>query len=224
MTPLRRHDLAYLHADARVEFATRSLPEAVERWVSQWLAEGRPLVVCRQRMRENGAESDVDLGICLPNHLGRQKLACRVRSDAVARFERPISVDQLNGVLQIEACSAMTRLAGAAQRLGVSVGVYGSTAWECLSGASYRRCGSDIDLICDVAHREVLPVWLRAMERSAQDVDGRLDGEVRFPDGKAVAWRELSNAFESGGAVRVMFKGIRDVGFASLDSLQASMR
>ena len=224
MTPLRRHDLAYLHADARVEFATRSLPEAAERWVSQWLADGRPLVVCRQRMRENGAESDVDLGICLPNHLGRQKLACRVRSAAVARVERPISVEQLNGVLQSEACSAMTRLAGAAQRLGVSVGVYGSTAWECLSGASYRRSESDIDLICDVAQRDTLPAWLRALQRSAQDVDGRLDGEVRFPDGKAVAWRELSNAYESGGAARVMYKGLRDVGFASLDGLLESMQ
>ena len=224
MTPLRRHDLAYLHADARVEFATRSLPEAAERWVSQWLADGRPLVVCRQRMRENGAESDVDLGICLPNHLGRQKLACRVRSAAVARVERPISVEQLNGVLQSEACSAMTRLASAAQRLGVSVGVYGSTAWECLSGASYRRSESDIDLICDVAQRDTLPAWLRALQRSAEDVDGRLDGEVRFPDGKAVAWRELSNAFQSSGAARVMFKGLRDVGFASLDSLLAGMQ
>ena len=221
--PLRRHDLAYLRPGAMRELQFAAPPPGeTERWLSDGLAADRPLVVCRQR-HDTNADRCIDLGAALPARLGRARVACRAPLACIARVEPPLTVDRLRAVLAENERSALARLAGVAQRLGVALGAYGSCSWEWLAGESHRSGNSDVDLICDVAHRDALPDWLGAMQRSAREMDDRLDGEVRFPSGQAVAWRELLQAFWSGATSRVMFKSHRECGFATVGSLVATL-
>ena len=224
---LRRHDLAYLRPGAMrdLQFAAPLSNEA-ERWLGDWLDAGRPLVVCRQRHHTNADRSvdpRADLGAALPARLGRAKLACRAPLAQITRVEPPLSIDRLRDVLGEKERSALSRLAGVAQRLGVALGAYGSCSWEWLAGETHRSDHSDVDLICDVGHRDTLPYWLGAMESSALDMNDRLDGDVRFPGGQAVAWRELLRALRSDATARVMFKSDREFGFATVGSLAASL-
>jgi phosphoribosyl-dephospho-CoA transferase len=75
------------------------------------------------------------------------------------------------------------------KRLNANPRVYGSYGWQLLSGFAHVRAGSDIDLWLSVSD------WAQADAAAArlQAVSGelpRVDGELMFDDGTAVAWRE----------------------------------
>ena len=117
----------------------------------------------------------------------------------------------------------LERLSGLAESLGIALGVYGSTAWEGLSGESYRRSDSDVDVICDVERRAALSHWLCAMQSAARAMEDHLDGEIRFPGGHAVAWRELARAGLA-NETRVLVKSSHSVAFATVGSLMEKLR
>ncbi len=93
-------------------------------------------------------------------------------------------------------------------------GVYGSTAWEfasadCATGTRARTSTS-----CATSRRA--PGCPRASRRSPTaraTSASRLDGEIRFTGGRAVAWRELAEAC-AGTSSLVLAKGERDVALA----------
>jgi phosphoribosyl-dephospho-CoA transferase len=90
------------------------------------------------------------------------------------------------------------------QELKAQVRVYGSYGWQFLTGMPYVRAGSDLDLS---VHAPDLHAALQALDWLAQTValgevgSGgrapsarlplRVDGEIVFPQGQALAWREL---------------------------------
>ena len=223
-TPLRRHDLAYLSDGAlvRVE-GGHPLPLVMQTWLSEWIAAGKPLVVARQRFSPDATQPRIQLGAALPIRLGRAKVACSVAGASLNRITSALSAERVSGVLPAHQSRVLARLSDLAARLGIAVRVYGSTAWECLSGESYRRSDSDVDVICDVERRDVLAQWLRAMESGAHSMDGHLDGEIRFPGDHAVAWRELTRACLANRETRVLVKSSRGVAFATVGSLMEKL-
>ena len=90
------------------------------------------------------------------------------------------------------------------QALKAEVRVYGSYGWQFLTGMPYVRAGSDLDLS---VHAPDLHAALRALDWLSQTValgeagyggrspsarlPLRVDGEIVFPQGQALAWREL---------------------------------
>jgi phosphoribosyl-dephospho-CoA transferase len=109
--------------------------------------------------------------------------------------------------------TAAIELARGLHALGAVPRVYGGYGWQVLSGEAYVHPGSDLDLLIEVADigaaRAALPLLQQAR------LPCRLDGEFVFPDGDAVAWRELASAAR-GTADRVLVKsrsGARLVGF-----------
>jgi phosphoribosyl-dephospho-CoA transferase len=220
MTALRRHDLAYLDDAAAIRPAGVSpYPPFIEQWLADWLARGRPLVVARQ---DSLPTEQIRLGAALPLRLGRAKVACVTDAGRI-RTAPALSVEAVLRVLPLREQRAVGRLSEVAQRLGVALGVYGSTAWECLSGEPYRRPDSDVDLICDVGRRDVLLPWLEAMQSAARDMEDHLDGEIRIPDGQAVAWRELARVSFADSDSRVLVKSLYNVGFTSVATLMESL-
>jgi phosphoribosyl-dephospho-CoA transferase len=81
----------------------------------------------------------------------------------------------------------------AALRVGVRFRVFGSAAWQALTGLDYLQADSDLDLVLRpidgaeiAAATEILERWEAAEER-------RADVEIVFPGEDAVAWREWTN-------------------------------
>jgi phosphoribosyl-dephospho-CoA transferase len=222
--PLRRHDLAYLSEDAAICAAIcPALPPFLHAWISDWIARGQPLVVARQHPLQDAAELQIHLGAALPLRLGRAKVACSVALTRLFRTTPALSTEHVSNVLPGRSARALARLSEVAEPLGIELGVYGSTAWECLSGEGYRRPESDVDLICDIKRRDTLSPWLRAMDCAAREMDGYLDGEIRFPNERAVAWREFARAGLRNAEARVLVKNLDSVSFAPVGALMASL-
>jgi phosphoribosyl-dephospho-CoA transferase len=211
---LRRHDWVYLEPAALPSFA--ACDETAGGWIRDRIARGVPLVATRQCV----ADGFVALGAVLPANLGRTRVACVVPERSVSRTRGPITVAEAGTVLPRATAAALDRFAAALAALGARAGIYGSTAWEFVTGDAYRHAGSDLDLICDVAPGDSLAACLAAFEDAARRVPVRIDGEIRFACDCAVAWRELADARRSGLDL-VLAKGTRDVGLTSLRRMLA---
>lgn len=215
---MRRHDLVYLHRDAA--FATPCAEAGDCHWQAarNWIAAGRPLVAARQPVGSEG----LLLGLSLPSALQRKRLSIGIDPSAVAEIRPPVSLGRCLAGLLAEHAEILRRLEAGANACGVRLGVFGSLAWETLSGESYRHAESDIDLIGDVATPAQFDRLLALLQQAAAALPCRLDGEIRFPDGDAVAWREIA-AMRSQPDARVLVKGEREVGLRSVRSLLASL-
>jgi phosphoribosyl-dephospho-CoA transferase len=208
---MRRHDLVWLCPGA--PFTTPCAEPGSTAWsaLADWLAAGRPLVAARQ----TAAAGQVLLGLGLPLAQGRQRLSVLVEAAQIAEVRSPLGVRPCLPGLPSRQGAALLQLAWAIETSGARLGVYGSLAWETVSGEAYRHADSDIDLICDVADLAQYRMALDALRQAAGDFPGRLDGELRLPDGRAVAWQELLAVGEAPGKT-VLVKGERDVALLPL--------
>jgi phosphoribosyl-dephospho-CoA transferase len=82
--------------------------------------------------------------------------------------------------------------------------VYGSAALQALTGMEYVTASSDIDLLFEPATQAELDDGLMLLGAYALSLP--LDGEVIFPGGAAVAWKEWMAATGAPGNPRVLVK------------------
>jgi phosphoribosyl-dephospho-CoA transferase len=214
---MKRHDWVYLRADANLAFAPAD--ETTLAFAHDWLAQGRPFVVARQ----SESAGKLALGLALPVEFATRRLACTADHADVVRSRNPLTVDEAAHVLPMQDTLALRRFAGAVAGHALQVGVYGSTAWESLSGLRYRHEESDVDIVCDVASSAGLSACLGAFAEGTRDFRSRLDGEIRFTGGRAVAWRELAEAC-AGTSSLVLAKSERDIALLSLHRVLAPLR
>jgi phosphoribosyl-dephospho-CoA transferase len=214
---MKRHDWAYLRREAHPVFGPAD--DTALAFARDWLERGMPLVVARQVETAGG----LTLGLALPVEHVTRRIACTVDHADVVRWRNPLTLEEAVHVLPMQDARALRRFAGAVAGHALQVGVYGSTAWECISGLRYRHEGSDVDVVCDVASSAGLSACLAAFNEAARDTVSRLDGEIRFTGGRAVAWRELADAC-AGMATLVLAKGERDVALLSLHRILAPLR
>lgn len=208
---MRRHDLVWLHPAAT--YTTPCAEPGSTAWsaLADWLAAGRPLVAARK----SAGATPVQLGLSLPLAQGRQRLSIQVETSQISEVRPPLNVRQCLAGLPAKHAVALLNLAERIEASGARLGIYGSLAWETLSGEAYRHADSDIDLICDVADLAQYAMVLDALRQAVADFPGRLDGELRLPDGQAVAWQEILMLGKASGK-SVLVKGELDVALLPL--------
>jgi phosphoribosyl-dephospho-CoA transferase len=153
-----------------------------------WRLSELPLVVA-----SNGASDSPDtisLGLPAPTQWGRRKYRLQVELQSVLRVgDFPLLADV---VRSREAGDASPNELAALQRVQAvtpqNARVYGSYGWQCLTGMPYLRETSDLDLRIGVTDH----IAARALVRTLAELElpFRLDGELAFSDGSAIAWRE----------------------------------
>lgn len=144
-----------------------------------WAAAGRWFVVAASRSGDDPAT--VRLGLATPD---KRRIGLHLP------LERLTDLRPAPGLDEIDHAPWAHRLAQL--RAMGQMQVYGSAAWQALTGLQYLRAGSDLDLLID--DPALVPAVL------ALPQDPRLDGEVLLPGGRAVALREY-------GAARRIVKG-----------------
>ncbi|PKO48247.1 MAG: malonate decarboxylase holo-[acyl-carrier-protein] synthase [Betaproteobacteria bacterium HGW-Betaproteobacteria-4] len=215
---MRRHDLVYLDRDAAFETPCTATGDSLWQAARDWIAAGRPLVAARQP----AGDGPLLLGLSLPLKQQRKRLTIHVDRRAVARIDAPLSIARCCSRLPVAEADVLRRLAERAAACSARLGVFGSLAWEALSGEDYRHAESDIDLICDVETLPQFDAMLTALQQAAGQLSCRLDGEIRFPDGDAVAWREVAVQRENPAAL-VLVKGPHEVGLRPVQTLLATL-
>jgi phosphoribosyl-dephospho-CoA transferase len=116
--------------------------------------------------------------------------------------------------------TALAALDQEAADAGLDLRVYGSLAFQALTGQAYVTASSDIDLLL---HPAAAPDYRHALDlltRHARVLP--LDGEIVFGGGRAVAWKELAAAQH--GQARVLAKSLQGIALVTVDSLLISLR
>lgn len=204
MPPLRRHQLAFVTADGWKHVLARTWSEPVQAGLAHWAAQGLPVVVTRQLPTRANPSGRIALGVCLPETWGRQRVALQLKPNQLSMFTEFPSLTASLGALSAVQRKAMRHLATSLAANHLQAQVYGSVGWQTVTGLPYLHDHSDIDLWLAVkdAHTADTAVGL------LQQVEGlkrRVDGELVFPDGSAVAWREW-DAWRRGRCKRLLVK------------------
>lgn len=220
---LARHDLLWLSEQGWRE-AVWTVPEEAAPALLRWHACGWPVVV--RRADADLAPGQVSVGIPLPPRAedGRKlRVAGRVALDAIVRQAPPLRLGHLTGMPAHwqTPLAALAQQAQQAQAHGLAIGVYGSAALQAITGQAYLRAGSDIDLLLQPRSVAELDTALALLRTHARGLP--LDGEIVFPGGRAVAWKELSAARKGSLASRVLVKELRRVALVRIDELLASL-
>ena len=176
--------------EGRIEFPFPRLRGKGKGW---GLGEGRLELPFPRRTGEGkgmGAHGAVTLGVALPKSGRCSRIAFRVPMGAVREFQPPLA---LREVIVSAPAAWQAELAALDQALAsFSPRVYGSVAWQCLTGEAYLTAESDIDLLLAPKSLAELEATLEALTAFQPRTVLKLDGEVLLPGGGAVAWRELA--------------------------------
>ena len=100
---------------------------------------------------------------------------------------------------------ALAPLAHDATGARVALRVFGSAAWQAQTGLVYLHERSDIDLLFEPKDMGEINTAIALFDRFERRTAIRLDGEIIFPGGDAVAWREWNCAKSDG---RVLAKSL----------------
>ena len=195
---LRRHDLVFLSAEAWRALLEQRGDLAGEALLVGWVERGWPLIARRPLP---GEMAGLPLGLPLPPSHGKRRLALTLPRDAVQSIAPPPPLRAASSVAPASWLPTLERLLA----LDADVRVYGSLAWQCLTGLDYLTARSDLDLLVGLPSAGEAPrliAELAAIERSAPM---RLDGELVRHDGAGVNWRELRE-----GATEILVKTLHD--------------
>ncbi len=188
MNDLRRHQLARLSDAGWAAVLIRPWDRVAQACLAHWAAHGLPLVVTRQTLADV-SDGSISLGLPAPARWDRRRLPLRVPRASVDGIDEFPRLDAVQPLLPVSAHGAMDALVSRLQACDAAAHVFGSYGWQALTGLDHLRDGSDLDLwlgVRSAAHADAVAEALLACKSRTP----RLDGELRFDDGAAVAWRE----------------------------------
>ncbi|WP_373987554.1 malonate decarboxylase holo-[acyl-carrier-protein] synthase [Duganella sp. BuS-21] len=182
----------------------------------QWAAQDWPAVV--RRMDANVDADVVCLGLPLPPDANGRKvrLALSARLDDVAKVSRAVvlrSTVRSSGAWR----GRLSALCDEAEASDLRV--FGSLAMQALTGLQYVSPTSDVDLLFQPVCRRQLDDGVALLARHAQHLP--LDGEIVFPGGGAVSWKEWRLAMTH--PAKVLVKEMHTVRLADTASLLATL-
>ncbi|MGN6389704.1 MAG: malonate decarboxylase holo-[acyl-carrier-protein] synthase [Burkholderiaceae bacterium] len=217
---LPRHSLVTLN-DAGWDEALSGLPLACAERAAPWRRAGWPLVA--RRADPTAAADKVSLGIPLPPDADGQKLRIPVTVPAagIAVVAPPLTLESCVPAAPAGWRDTLAALAAACGAAGMPLRVFGSLAMQRLTGLRYLTDASDVDLLAAPATAAQLARILALLDDAARCA--RLDGEILFPDGRAVAWKEWRDARRAASGTRVLVKHDTGVALAAVASLMATL-
>lgn len=187
-----RHDLAWLTQEGWHSVqakAERGTPAHAA--ITRWAGANWPLVVRRHNDIAPAAThaGEACLGLAAPPdpvNGAKLRLPLRVPVRQVARHSAPLPLHAVGNALPAHWQAPFARLTKASTAFDLRV--FGSLALQALTGQSYLRDASDIDLLFRPRGTTELDEGTRLLASFLDDLP--LDGEIVFPSGQAVSWKE----------------------------------
>ena len=189
---LARHTRVWPVSYARISMLHETRDAIEHAALEVWRANGWPLVV--RRFDDDISDASIAVGLALPPALGKQRIRLRLPRDAIAARAPPLTLDEAITVLEAPWRDALTPIARDAAQAKITLHVFGSVSWQAQTGLRYLHADSDIDLFAAPGNVGELGAAMALFERASIRSTVRIDGEVVFPGGDAVAWREWNSA------------------------------
>lgn len=207
-----RHDQAWLNRAGWAAALDGALAEHAPA-LEQWRAHDWPLIVTRRA--PDALPDMVSLGLALPPEAGRKlRIGLQVNQDSVERVENALPLHAAAAAAPVQWTASLAALLADAGN--ITLRAYGSLALQAVTGLTYLTKSSDIDLLFKPASLPELDAGMRLLQTHSHYLP--LDGEIVFPDGAAVAWKEWRDA--AGSSARVLVKDAVGVRLVSTESLR----
>lgn len=168
-----RHDLLLLDKDCAIK-ADSDTVEAVR----NWLGENQPVIVRRPCLTAEG----LHCGVPLPPEQGWKRLGFSIDP---AHVKKRLSLPWLSECLPLLPELRQKQLATLAK---LQPEVFGSLAWQYLTGVTCLHEKSDIDLLFRIKSRNELRELLEKL--TALDLGDDCDIEIMLWNNRAFSWRE----------------------------------
>lgn len=185
--------------------AWRACPESAEAAREQNFNRGHGPLLQDRSLIGSGISDTIALGLALPPAQGRHRIALSVASHDIVRYTAPLLLADTLTRAPAAWQPALAGLDAAAMEIGIELRVFGSLAWQALSGVQYLTPQSDIDLLWHPRSHAQLQQGIALLVRWEKTSGLRADGEVLFGINSAVSWREWA-AVKSGDDQRVLVK------------------
>ncbi len=196
-----RHDLLLLDPGVRDFEAAGDGDRAA---IAEWAAAGRPVIVRRPGLARGG--ESVHCGIPLPPGRGKRRLGFTVPLGSIKRRFGLPGLRECMPHLAGSPRACAEELLESCRGQGLDPEVFGSLAWERLTGLSYLRATSDIDLRFRAKDNPGLEKIAAVLRNFRPPCLSLFDAEVELWNGRSFSWREFSD--DSG---EIMFKTIHEV-------------
>ena len=188
IAPLHRHQLAWLTPGGWARVLRREWDAVAAECLEHWARHSLPLVVTRQSACVAGPDT-IAMGLPAPDRWERRRIALGIPRAEVLYFDEFPRAEQVATLLPDAARAQWRTLCAGLVACGVVARVHGSYGWLHLTGLDHVRPSSDIDVwigVRDVEQADAVTEQLQAFDCPQP----RLDGELVFDGGNAVAWRE----------------------------------
>ena len=212
---MRRHDLVTLKPNAVLQSVVCCTTDSAAHYVKQWIAEERAFVCPRQ----NPQSEMLQLGVAFVANGVKHRAFVRVRYEDMLRVDNPHRLLDCMDLFSQTESLVLQQLDADLNDAGIIPYVFGSVAWEKISGKSYRTAKSDLDLLCDVETINDVRFVATAFAAIEDTLPFRIDGELRFPNDDCANWREVLAALEHYEEIEILVKGEAGVRLSHLDSL-----
>jgi phosphoribosyl-dephospho-CoA transferase len=176
---------------------------AADALVARWSKMGWPAIRRRALPYE---EAGLALGMPLPPSAGKKRISLLVDTDHVVSVARPPSLRQVQAYAPRNWWPTLDRLDRLELRHSVDARVFGSLAWQSLTGLDYVTDRSDLDVLFEFRGETDIDRFVADVAAIENEAPMRIDGELMRADGAAVNWRELH-----GGGSELLVKSIGSV-------------
>jgi phosphoribosyl-dephospho-CoA transferase len=219
---LERHKLVWL-SERGWQTALDRAPPCRQRAIDQWRRADWPAVV--RRADNDAADHQICIGIALapdPADGTKIRIPLRAAISDVKKILDPVRLAEVIAAAPQPWRPRLDALERAAQQRGLSLRVYGSLALQALTGRTYVTAASDIDLLFYPTTCAQLDSGLQLLALHSDALP--LDGEIIFPSGQAVAWKEWMAAMQARSAARVLVKEKNAVRLTTTAALLATLQ
>lgn len=217
-----RHSLVWLTDAGWQAAALSAATEAEYTVIGQWRAHDWPAIV--RRTEPGTPHGQHCLGIAAPpcQQSGRKvRVALRIAGAQIARVADSLPLSAAIDHAPAPWRADLAALAHAASASGLPLQVYGSLAMQAITGQAYLTAGSDIDLLAALRDDDSLRLTLDLLTHYATPLP--LDGELLFPSGHAVSWKEWVRARQDARGIRVLAKHADAVCLMDMDALKKTL-
>ena len=144
---VHRHDMAWVDRDNGWRIIDQFANRGIRALLHDWIAARFPFVVRRQSECGARAPDVLALGLALPPLAGKQRIALEVPANAIARIAPAPALEEVSERITAHSRAPLLLLQELAMQSRVEFRVFGSAAWEALTGLAYLSNQSDLDLL-----------------------------------------------------------------------------
>ncbi|OAV01594.1 MULTISPECIES: malonate decarboxylase holo-[acyl-carrier-protein] synthase [Moraxella] len=210
---MQRHDLVHIANAAWVQPCADSLPDMAVAKFFALLGQGLPLTVTRQPSCDDGR---ICLAMNVLTHQGKYRVACHTPMTNITDISPPLPVMQAASLFDAWSAQQLGELVSRLQACGCAVHVYGSYAYQLLTGEPYVTPLSDVDLLFVLDDWRQLSAVMMQIADFRAVFERRIDGEmsVRLPDVAEVvqfSFNEYLTLTTNPACAQIIIKSLHDV-------------